>query len=1282
MFRCGLASVGGEIGVMYGGLRRITPCLYPALLDLWRRMCGVLGCLCFLIDVLAWLHLFGVLSSALICGFGISKTRKAARGPLFKIPLFGGLFGGSFTKTRFCTCPGSLASSLEYSKKRKKLAEASCKTCGGRFAVDGIGAISRNMVGTVGLEVTSSISPELNWKTVTKGKRSRKAVARCMNRSLDLSHNSPKRVGDFSGSDSDKFGETGNGQSLSDKAEYIPLKKRRHFLRSPSPSSRPPLCGAEPMSPQVLTPSSEDLLSDHNGSSGSYTNGRVGAFTSCLDKVPGHIIGGFDSSDNFAGIALLAAAACFNNIDEDAFVDKLDATEVSSAPQKSDDMSLPQIESMHCSESGKQVSSIENKDCSLVVGSVDGSHSSYESKELVSGKSASPKIDRLHWDLNTPMDAWDQPNSDGNGKDVSEEIILPDKEGCEIEKVAINKRNDAEPCLPPMKIENAAVGTISKLEENDSKELYCNDGIGMKPSTLSIFNGVSRGAVHSSSADSGRNELVNSPKAESCHSSEVSGRCQDTKSDTMGGAHIEDKCKDADGLSLSNPSDHNAAFKDDSASDKLAGGCDGHMEFAEGCLKTCELPDGSMGKEVCLDSCQALEAENSESGLCNDPHPSSKHSTAPISTGGGSDVSCDAKEDSVKLVSGNLGTDAGEDASSKGILAEHEDPNLSNGGSEKINTMDGSGYDSPYEDGELRVSVFNFENELEDGEQECLDYESEGRVGGGSDAGDSPDPKTMEADAEGTDKSSVLAVHGRETEFMKSGFGSSLRSGEENENSEKTEVSGEKVSNQGSGTTEERFADVMMVERNYDVVRRLHTADHMDVNEEIGEVRSRTNRGKLLSRIEGPPSLDNTEKDVAYRRSRDVGDPYFRKERNGAPDRFVAGYRSDNHYRGRRNEGDGECDYWNSRERFSSGYRGPEGRGQSRQRIAFGQSVDKFGVDSHNHRHPFNYAFHVGRDSSPDRFASRFRSTGQDRDKNGGNNQLTHWGPRMRYPYHGAEDNRQTRPRCVTDSFDKFGGYNNSYDRKESMNTSSRTMQGPPDWRRSPIDRDDYHHGGLRRNPGLSSRGTRGGFRKFSDYRGFRDDYHQPMNEENAASGRAPHYAWREQKFLPHSARGARTSLPHRSSRSRSRTRSPRPWLPLRERDSRHRSRSPDFRSESQLERGRVPFQNPNFEADYDDSFVSPPRGRFSPQRNFRRAEDQNVSDSHVRNRRSPFNGYGQGQRMDSVGLSGRLKSDDSFRPTLRPGRFPPVAGVGRGCKLEDGNEEKAHGDNRSETVQ
>lgn len=60
------------------------------------------------------------------------------------------------------------------------------------------------MLSTVSPEVAKSINPELSWKSVTKGRRSRRTVARRLNEGMKVMNRSPKRVGDFSGSDSDK----------------------------------------------------------------------------------------------------------------------------------------------------------------------------------------------------------------------------------------------------------------------------------------------------------------------------------------------------------------------------------------------------------------------------------------------------------------------------------------------------------------------------------------------------------------------------------------------------------------------------------------------------------------------------------------------------------------------------------------------------------------------------------------------------------------------------------------------------------------------------------------------------------------------------------------------------------------------------------------------------------------------------------------------------------------------------------------------------------------------
>lgn len=109
-----------------------------------------------------------------------------------------------FLKTRLCSCLGSFGCTRRLNSERNQLAEASCKTCGGKFLADGIELVSDSMLETVGPEVMNSNIPELNWKTVTKGRRSKKPVVRNLKVVAKVGNTSPKRVGNFSGSDSDK----------------------------------------------------------------------------------------------------------------------------------------------------------------------------------------------------------------------------------------------------------------------------------------------------------------------------------------------------------------------------------------------------------------------------------------------------------------------------------------------------------------------------------------------------------------------------------------------------------------------------------------------------------------------------------------------------------------------------------------------------------------------------------------------------------------------------------------------------------------------------------------------------------------------------------------------------------------------------------------------------------------------------------------------------------------------------------------------------------------------
>ncbi|GFY81906.1 fibrillarin 1 [Actinidia rufa] len=111
----------------------------------------------------------------------------------------------------FCTCVG-LASPGDLSRKRKRVAETSCKACG-RPLVDGIGRPSATVLSTVSQDLRNFINMGLNWKTVKKGVRSTSRRSRKPAKSLTL-------------------GVAVLGRRFGDKLEHVPHKKRKLVLSS------------------------------------------------------------------------------------------------------------------------------------------------------------------------------------------------------------------------------------------------------------------------------------------------------------------------------------------------------------------------------------------------------------------------------------------------------------------------------------------------------------------------------------------------------------------------------------------------------------------------------------------------------------------------------------------------------------------------------------------------------------------------------------------------------------------------------------------------------------------------------------------------------------------------------------------------------------------------------------------------------------------------------------------------------------------------------------------
>lgn len=182
------------------------------------------------------------------------------------------------------------------------------------------------------------------------------------------------------------------------------------------------------------------------------------------------------------------------------------------------------------------------------------------------------------------------------------------------------------------------------------------------------------------------------------------------------------------------------------------------------------------------------------------------------------------------------------------------------------------GYDSPYEDGELRGS-FLYSWEDNGLEVECVDYESDGRNEDSSDAAGYPGSEIVEGGSEGshgTGGRSLLVKRSSEGK-SKGSVKDSLKGHFVKDESDNNKIVG-KGSNAGSGTTVEQSME-MVIEENYDGVKRrqlAHRRSTIDLKvTHIGEYASKTARGKLQSRIEGLSSTEPAEgKDFFIRQYR------------------------------------------------------------------------------------------------------------------------------------------------------------------------------------------------------------------------------------------------------------------------------------------------------------------------------------------------------------------------------------------------------------------------------
>ncbi|XP_031275096.1 uncharacterized protein LOC116133545 [Pistacia vera] len=1075
------------------------------------------------------------------------------------------------------------------------------------------------MMSTVGLELTNFLNPDLTWKTVAKGNRSatrrtRKPFVRNFTAGVELADKSPKRAENGTVSESEKLGVAVLGRRFSDKIEHVPIKKRKFNLRSPSP----PPC------------------SHHSSSRGCYPNSNgkrqhrvIDASTEASSPgVKGEISDGLNGKlgcrEDFSGIEILAAAACDNNFDVDQ--DKENKVVEESLCEDDSKPVEEKIASIGATNlSNKDLALEDKKDVSSFQDFTTSSaqKSPNEGDKKGAEKSVPSRDDRLHWDLNVVIDAWEQPCDIENvGSQANPAMVtsvvgsgkLHGLEGGEIEKETKEIKHDeaimvdssevhGEMCIPsdPRDLLHGSNGMDHQLETCSDLDC-CHDecGDGAKAYTQVVSTDACLNNVAFPSNTAGNIVLPD------CLEEETEGCAtgvQEEEIVCIENVEVE-KCAVASSFG---PALERVTCEVDSST--LVENAEDSGRTQE--MLTCaphEMLTCAPHEMLSMDNCQvmvplslgmepACEAEevgiDHPLSICDEGPTSSAvvEEAIPVETGDGTgesnevlrgniveiDSSVDIGSEKLMLMSSGNFTDSSDKINIEGPFDEtcesdsYQDDKVQIDAIEKTGEPQEAGYDSQFEDGELRESDVHCweDNEGEGADIEQLDY--------GSDC----------------DGERFFSLELEDAENKRAG----------------SSVAVEKIEQCSPGNA---FRDHLTSSK----TKTLETVDGSKIKNHTVDCEDRVNSKEFTSRVVGPRAL-----------KRDLPSHIQGSLSTDAPD-SVQRKRSDDF--------DDVCP-----------------------RSVRGAGLNKF----------------MGRDRYALDMQCRSPGTGH------------FVSSRRSPTYHGPYGSSRPRPRNVIEGrgfvttsdraisdAEAVEGFDSRV-RRQYLSSSSNSGYWPFN-RRYVAYRDDFYgtHTGTALvrddvNPDRSR------FRKYPQgvSRGIREEFRRPI--PNYSSEYADHMPYRmsrrERSISPPSGERLHYSQPYKKSRSRSRSRSPSSWLLLRERNegSRRRSRSPNFRS-ARMDRVRLPFQK-RFVAEYEEGFVSPPRNRFSPQRHSR-FDDRISGLDNFRDRKSPpMRIFRQSQRFDSV---------RSIRPMVHPRRLADM-GSGREYKYEGGEDDRRKQGNRYEMM-
>ncbi|KAK9019199.1 hypothetical protein V6N11_053726 [Hibiscus sabdariffa] len=399
-------------------------------------------------------------------------------------------FISDFCFNHICTCTGSFTSTLVCQVVSKKPRHRA------RF-------VSSGMTSTARLELKSFINSDLTWKAVSKRNRSerrrtRKPVAKSMTMGMGLANENDRKLENVTVSESEKLGVDVLGQHVSEKVENVPIKKRRFMFRSPSPP--PPITPCLHLETSEKNVDFQTTPDQSCGSSAEQWQQLTKSDCSATSHAPSindekisEVINGVE---DFSGIEILAAADCSDSICNDV-------TEYEGNPvveESTQERIQSSISSIHLEESTSSLetaccfpkgsvnesklegSSFQDnsfavlhevpsdkdtipersiplcefpsgKEMDLSVNESNSEGSSFQNNSFAvlhgspSDKNTPPERfiplpdDRLHWDLNVPMDAWpcdggnvdSQNDSVGNVSVRSEELQTTESQDIKID---------------------------------------------------------------------------------------------------------------------------------------------------------------------------------------------------------------------------------------------------------------------------------------------------------------------------------------------------------------------------------------------------------------------------------------------------------------------------------------------------------------------------------------------------------------------------------------------------------------------------------------------------------------------------------------------------------------------------------------------------------------------------------------------------------------------------------------------------------------------------------